>query len=445
MGIGVSVMGQDQSHIRIYNNLLKIKTESKRLQMLDVLLAGSEYVTAAKRAGIYAGILSYYSAVRAGRGGVLLPGEQAIAPPTASPDRFPMPTINQRKAPLERPMEAHGQVALRQDGINPFKTVGKQGKAEKALTYFTSCLRVLGIEEEVALTEDSLKSSYRKASRKSHPDKGGSEEDFKAVTQAYVYLSDILKLTQGRGGNKDVDRANRVGRGVGPGGNAAIEDVSSIYKERDDAAVGFQYAEPVKLNPKNLNLKVFNKMFEDTRLPDPDEDGYGDWLKDEEMKSKAPVFSGQFNRDLFNKVFQEESSSRIPGQSAIVATTHNNPEALTLSVQHGVELGRDRPQSYTAAANAGLKYTDLKQAYTTENTFSGQVANVRVEPRNLETYRASRDKGPAPFSKDEQDAFAQMERDSKLQEQRRALRAADEYRSADDFFKKMQQLVIRDT
>ena len=64
----------------------------------------------------------------------------------------------------------------------------KGKRSEKALTYFQNCLQVLGLEEEVALTEETLKKAYKRMALKAHPDKGGSEEEFEAITRAHAYL-----------------------------------------------------------------------------------------------------------------------------------------------------------------------------------------------------------------------------------------------------------------
>jgi hypothetical protein len=55
-------------------------------------------------------------------------------------------------------------------------------------------------------------------------------------------------------------------------------------------------------------VEVFNKMFEQTRIPDPDDDGYGDWLTNKTETSPSQKFGGKFNRDVFNKMFEEQAS-----------------------------------------------------------------------------------------------------------------------------------------
>jgi hypothetical protein len=50
----------------------------------------------------------------------------------------------------------------------------------------------------------------------------------------------------------------------------------------------------------------------------------------------------------------------------------HQPQSIIMAPSLGVELGRDRPESFTAAYDANLNFTDLKQAYTVENTISKQ-------------------------------------------------------------------------
>jgi hypothetical protein len=92
----------------------------------------------------------------------------------------------------------------------------------------------------------------------------------------------------------------------------------------------------------------------------------------------------------------------------------------------------------------GLHYTDLKAAYTTESTFSGQVADVRVENRSFDQYQQSRKKAPDPLRNEELAAIQQMEKEANEREKRRQLRAAEESLQADDFHQRMKRLVITD-
>ena len=106
--------------------------------MIRTLLVAPEYVVSAKSAGVYAHMLGYIAKVDAGQQPSVLPGEMA------------MNTVVQ---PQQRQIMAHTP----QQQLKPQAAVMKGRRNEKALNYFQSCLQVLGLEEEVALTEDLLK------------------------------------------------------------------------------------------------------------------------------------------------------------------------------------------------------------------------------------------------------------------------------------------------
>ena len=50
---------------------------------------------------------------------------------------------------------------------------------------------ILSVNETA--TQDEIKKSYRKLAMEHHPDKGGSEEKFKKISEAYETLSDENK------------------------------------------------------------------------------------------------------------------------------------------------------------------------------------------------------------------------------------------------------------
>ena len=401
------------AHVRIYKNLLGIQNIKTRAEMIQTLLQGPEYVQAFRQAGIYPQMLNYVAKVQQGMHPGLLPGEAQTQ------------TQTQYAPPQNTPLVTRGESTSL---TNPYQRLTKHNSNEKALTYFQMCLQVLGLEEEVALTEDELKKAYKKAAMKAHPDKGGSEQHFEAVTRAYAYLTEILKrITGGRNTIKKVEAPNL------------------LKTERSTEAEAWKQAEPIRLNPDKLDMNAFNKMFEQTRIPDPDGDGYGDWLKDEGKGTEAPKFSGKFNRDVFNSMFEQEAQ-RNRDVRHTNALTVVQPQALLFNPSYGVELGRDKPADFTTPANAdmGLQYTDLKAAYTTESTFSGQVADVRVENRSFDQYQQSRKKAPDPLRNEELSAIQQMEREAQEREKRRQLRAAEEIVQADDFHQRMKRLVLTD-
>ncbi len=420
-----NAQGIPTAHVRIYQNLIQIRDPAKRADMINTLLVGGEYVQSARRMGVYSHLLNYVAKVQAGSNPGYLPGEVAV----------PLPAVG-RTAPVRQMASQGTQLVLSQQQTNPLQTktstqrLVKPRSKEKALTYFQSCLEVLGLEEEVALTEESLKGAYKSAALRAHPDKkGGSEEQFEAVTRAYAYLTEILRRIHG-GRTKE----------------GKVEAPNTLLEGRREDAKAWQHVEPVRLNPKKLDMDAFNKMFEATRPPDPDDDGYGDWLtnKEESGVGGGGKFSGKFNRDVFNQMFEEQAKARSGGAGSQNQIAMLQPQALIMAPNSGVELGREKASSYTAAANASLKYTDLKQAYTVENTISPQVSGVRVEQRDIKSYKAAREKAPDPFNNEELAALAASERYAAEKERQRQLRVAQDDAFSNEYFNRMKRLVLTD-
>ena len=401
----------EPSHVSIYKKLLQINDPATRVQMIQTLLAGNEYVQSARRAGVYSHLLAYMARVNARERPAPLPGE------TSYQNQQP-PATQTAQAGQNQQIQSY-----KQQTTTPAAYVTKGRNNEKAMNYFQNCLLVLGLEEEVALTEEDLRKAYKKAAVKVHPDKGGSEQEFEAVTRAYAYLTDILKRIHG----------GRTKEGI-------VQEPSKLNDSRKEASKEWEMVQPVRLNPKKLDMNAFNTIFEKTRIPDPDEEGYGDWLKGSADATTGPNFGGKFNRDVFNRTFEEESKKRT-SSSALSAVV---PQALTLAPGHGVEIGRGASEDYTAPAGGNMRYTDLKRAYTTDNTFSNQVANVQVESRSFDKYAESRKKAPSALNDTEMEAIQAAEKFQQRQEQQRSLRAAQEMVHADQYFQRMKQVVLMD-
>jgi curved DNA-binding protein CbpA len=441
--MGNNISAIDPVHLRIYTNIIQIKDHVKRVQMINTCLASMEYVSSAKRGGVYSYLLNYVAAVNSGNAAPLLPGEQqglqttqyvqqtpnvprALQPNFQGPGATHPSLIN---APTASAYTQHHQqqIITHTDNTPSWKVITDTPK-QKAMTYFASCLEVLGIQEEVALTEESLKSAYKKMALKAHPDKGGSEDYFEAVTRAYAYLAEILKHM--KGGRQNV--------------NGRVEAPSSINVNRDADAEKWKHVEPVRLNAKNLDMNAFNKLFEQTHMPDPDSDGYGDWLKTSNGNdnNNSQKFKGQFNRDVFNRMFEDESRKNQRASNSLIV--HPGEMALTLNPTSGVDLVGERPDSFTAAPNSKFQFTDLRGAYTSESTISDKVSNVQVSERNFDQYRASREKAPDPFTQSELHSIRDFENRQKQMDQMRERKRAEMNVRNQQYFEKMKHLVIAD-
>ena len=319
------------------------------------------------------------------------------------------------------------QLAIRQESVPAWKTVTETPK-QKAISYFSSCLEVLGIQEEVALTADALKKAYRKQSLRAHPDKGGDPLHFEAVTRAYAYLSEILVVMQG--GKQNTEAPIQSGA------------ADHLHGSREQEAKQWEHVNPTRLDAKNLNMKDFNDLFEKTKLPDPDSDGYGDWLKGDDGSTNSVKFSEKFNRDVFNRVFDEQSrKNKMPSNELVI---HPGAMSLTLNPTSGTDLLQERPDSYTAASNSRFHFTDVRAAYTTDNTVSDKVSNVVVGERSFDQYRASRERAPEALSQHEIQGIREYESRQKNMDTLRQRQMAEMTIRNQNYHDRMKQMVITD-
>lgn len=472
MGNQASVI--DPVHVRMYQNLVQIQDPRKRIQVIQTCLASMEYIQSAKRAGLYSHLLHYISVASGGGTPGPLPGERSgaagslsapsapSAPPapsgirTAGAHPSMMSTTHRDGIAATHPSLIHAPTAssyptqtqqaqrgyaiqTHSEAAQPSWKVVTDTPKQKAISYFSSCLEVLGIQEEVALTEESLKKAYKRMAVKAHPDKGGSEEMFEAVTRAYAYLSEILRYMRGGRGQGGETKSQST-----PAGQRGAMEVQS---QRAQEAEQWKHAEPIRLSAKNLDMNKFNQLFEETHMPDPDADGYGDWLKGDDRGSgnsqnQQLKFKGQFNRDVFNRMFEEEAKKSQRGGNQLVV--HPGEMALTLNPSGGTELIAERPSSFTAAANSRFQYTDLRGAYSSEATISDKVAGITVSERKLDEYRASRERAPDPLSSDEMRGIQAFEERQRAQESLRERKKAEQAIRENDYFTRMKQRVITD-
>ena len=133
----------------------------------------------------------------------------------------------------------------------PAWQVVTQVPSAKALDYFQQCLNVLKISDDDSLTEEGLKAAYKKAALRAHPDKGGSDQQFEAVTRAYAYLEEILRRIKG---------SRKVT-------NEIVSAPATLQHERSSESKKWEQVQPVRLDPKNLNMNAFNQLYEQTRIP----------------------------------------------------------------------------------------------------------------------------------------------------------------------------------
>ncbi len=295
--------------------------------------------------------------------------------------------------------------------------------AAKAHDVFEQSLALLGISEEEEITPDRLKSAYKRASLRVHPDKGGSKDEFDAMQKAYRYVLRIMQRLNPRFSVADAEEKFTA---------AVTPEVAAARQQKSD--VKMPAAPPAVLSAKKMDVTLFNRLFEENRLPDQERDtGYGDWLKSQEADIDDRL-KGKKGLDNFEQVYREKVAT---GQLAV--QKYVAPEYL---VAHGgTEIGGSSSDNFTAAFGSDTQFTDLKQAYTTGATVYQEVADFRVNERSARSVKDAqriREQEMANVDPTETERFKAAEAAIKERERRQQMRAAQQDVAAQDWFNQMR-------
>lgn len=449
--------------------------------MLETLMAGPEYVAAAKKAGVYAHILQWIAAMRRGEP-VRWPW--AVA---AAPVQTPTPVVQQRSVyaqgnQMYPPQQQHQQqqhvyptqytpspthepqrIGLmtpprKEQPVANSSALATVPPPKRALDALHEAYMVLGLDDTKPLSHEALRLAYKKAAARAHPDRGGTSEGFDKVTRAFLYIEEVLNKLVPKGATDGEDprftqkvtkEAALQARNV-PLSKYAEEEASrrDHFGSRDTGAstpLRIEEKPPVTLNPKKLDMNVFNQLFEENRLPDPEQDGYGDWLRanGEDGKGRGAqhesALRAKFNAEVFNRAFVSEAK-KDPAAAAELAR-YRPPDEL---VHHqGTELGGGRPKHFISPMGANIAYTDLKFAYGEGSTFSQDVAHAPTESgKTFTQMKAERETAPKPLSAEEAAMVSAVERQRAAAEEERRRRLAVSDVAAEDVYSKLQRRLM---
>ena len=280
--------------------------------------------------------------------------------------------------------------------------------------------KVLNVPKHYTL--EQLRANYKKIAVTVHPDKpNGSDYLFKLVTTCYKAL---LKEHERRKADKQYTE---------------LKNESAAYMERQGPGEG-QGRSTDKAN--KFDVSRFNKVFEENRIGDVNDDGYGRWMapssserEDIDIKNKM----GKFSSDAFNKEF-EGMPVKKPSKSV---TQFSEPAAMTGGPACS-ELGVTKVTDFSAGTVSGksLNYMDYKKAHTTSRLVDPNAIKVK-EWRSIEELEHSRAKLAFTMSDDEKRAYERARYEQELQEKRRV----DNLRSRDAIierhFNQMNRLMLR--
>jgi len=265
--------------------------------------------------------------------------------------------------------------------------------------------KILGIPKN--FDEKILKKAYLKLAMKTHPDRGGSEEQFQQVSIAYTVLLKRLK---------DQNNSNL---------HTDLRDNSRQYMETQT----HDSLQNVNLSDK-FDGDVFNKIYDENRISDVYDSGYGKWMNKNPASEDEPkkMFNGNFNKNMFNNEFEKYKKEQQK-QMGSQLTKYDEPQVdISFKGKDSLMvLGKGNISDFSGESSGGLNYRDYKDAFTNSCLIDvNSSTDTRGRPRNINDMESSRSDISYQMSHEDQQRY-QLKKQKEEQQEQHRLQRLQEY------------------
>ena len=264
--------------------------------------------------------------------------------------------------------------------------------------------KILGIPKN--FDEKVLKKAYLRLAMKTHPDRGGSQEQFQQVSIAYTVLLKRLKDQNNNHGHTD------------------LRDNSRQYMETQT----HDSLQNVNLSDK-FDSDVFNKIYDENRISDVYDSGYGKWMSKNPASEEEPkkMFNGNFNKNMFNNEFEKHKKDQQKQMGSQV-TKYDEPQVdISFKGKDSLMvLGKGNISDFSGESNGGLNYRDYKDAFTNSCLIDVSSTDTRGRPRNINDMESSRSDISYQMSHEDQQRY-QLKKQKEEQQEQHRLQRLQEY------------------
>ena len=249
---------------------------------------------------------------------------------------------------------------------------------------------------------EELKSSFRKISKRVHPDRGGDEHLFKLLSNAFRQV--MVELRDVKSDPTHAEMKTRFEGASDAGGVPTLFEGSS----------------------PNETMRKFNAFFEKNRLDNPEDEGYGAQMAASSAKrddfAASQLYAGPYNHDRFNATFDQKVA---PPKQKALAVYEEPASAFPVSTLALTELTGRRPDDF-GGEEGNLQYVDYMKAHTASRLADASAAPARPQYKSMDDIVASRSAAPT-FTSAERSAYLQnVERTKRMaEEEARAVRDRD--------------------
>ena len=242
-------------------------------------------------------------------------------------------------------------------------------------------LELLEFKSMEEVTAETLKRAFKEAVVKTHPDRGGKEGDFDHVLSAYLYLTNVVKrMTGGRNGNQII----------------YVDDVKQSREDQFSSELNNlmnEIFDKMDTTSHSAFNESFNAEFEKLHIREQ-EKGYEEWLRSSDQHVDGTYGSATikekptFSTEDLNPVF--ESMIRLGKPAPTTLALHLDQMATFSGPSRGTAL-LQKAGNFTSDPDSNPEYTDLQDAYTSDNTIFDKLPEYQERTKTFEEVLKERD------------------------------------------------------
>ena len=228
---------------------------------------------------------------------------------------------------------------------------------------------LFGYSPNQKLILQDLKDKYKKYALQTHPDKNnGDSTNFNIINEAFKVLYEDYKLKQN----------DKQFTELKSGSQSFIETQTKTNSQN------------INVSKDNFNVNKFNTLYNDNRIGNAGDDGYGDWSKSNTFESEDIVRDTSLTTGNFNSIFNKN----VKVSDSVVKYT--SPKELFMNAENNCEeLGVEKIDNYTGKSKS-INYTDYKEAHTTSRLVDpntkynryNSINDIKSERSNIKKFSA---------------------------------------------------------
>lgn len=277
------------------------------------------------------------------------------------------------------------------------------------MAFLQHALELLEFKTMDEVTPASLKRSFKKKILVSHPDKGGNESDFDMLLSSYLYLSETMnRLSGGRATLQNINAPDEIKE------SRANQLINEVFEEFEKDRLEELFRTSLNETGKYSRVKV-NEAFHEHFEKCEQTKGYGDWLVSHDANGLYGTDGTDGTDGLYgtntikpsinNTTELNHAFENIAKTSCSTLMLHPDEMAYHTG---GVSLIDASDHNYTSVPGSNPGYTDLYNAFTTENTIIDKIPILKT--KTLEELLEERERVYEHIRDEELEAIGEYER-----------------------------------